>query len=123
VPNPGEWGNNLRIDVDYRTADPATQFNLVVSEVREADGIATASRTEIFRNLTMSAGPRNAIDVVNAESRLVTLDQDAGFGNDRPAPTGYYSDVIPVANLAGLTGSADIDVDFGTGVETVTVDY
>ena len=120
VDDPGEWGNNLRIDVDYRTADPATQFNLFVSEVRDADGIETAARTEVYRNLTMAAGPRNAVDVVNAESRLVTL---IASGVGRPAPTGYYSDDIPAASLVGLTGSADLDIDFGSGVETVTVNF
>ena len=123
VQDPGEWGNSIRIDVDYRTADPANQFNVVISEVRDEDGIEVAVRTEIFRNLTMAAGLRNAKDVVNAESRIVTLDQDVAWTNRRPAPTGYYSGVVPLANLAGLTGSEDIDVDFGNGPETLTVDY
>src|SRR5690606_13563774 len=32
--NPGCWGNALRAEVSYETADPATQFNLTISEVR-----------------------------------------------------------------------------------------
>ena len=122
VANPGEWGNNLRIDIDYRCADPSTQFNLVISEVRLQDGIAQAVRTEVFRNLTMAAGPANAIAVVNAGSALVTLDS---AGADRPGATGFFSGDLSVGpvNLAALTGQADIDVDFGTGAETVSVDF
>ena len=123
VANPGGWGNALRIDIDYRTADPATQFNLIVSEVRLQDGIAQAVRTEVFRNLTMTAGPNNAIAVVNAGSALITLDRDAGWGTDRPGPTGFYSDDLAATppDLTQLTGQGEIDIDFGTGAETVEV--
>ncbi|MCW4460943.1 hypothetical protein OK349_04435 [Sphingomonas sp. BT-65] len=125
IANPGAWGNALRIDIDYRTADPTTQFNLIVSEVRLQDGVAQAVRTEVFRNLTMAAGPNNAIAVVNAGSALITLDRDAGWATDRPGPTGFYSDdlVATPPNLALLTGQGEIDIDFGTGAETVEVDY
>ena len=30
---PGSWGANLRIDVDYGTSDPTSQFNLTVTEI------------------------------------------------------------------------------------------
>ena len=33
VANPGSWGNNLRLDLDYGTTNPQTLFNLTVSEV------------------------------------------------------------------------------------------
>ena len=125
VANPGAWGNALRLDVDYRTADPATQFNLIVSEVRIQDGIAQATRTEVFRNLTMTPGPNNAVAVVNAGSALVTLDVDPGWTVALPAPTGFYSDVVDMSgpHLALLTGEADNTVDFGTGAQTVAVDF
>lgn len=115
VPNPGEWGNALRIDVDYRCADPATQFNMVISEVRLQDGIAQAVRTEVFRNLTMVAGPANAIAVVNAGSALVMLDQG---GVDRPGATGFHSgdlSGIDWSLAASSIAASDITVDFGTG--------
>ena len=116
VANPGTWGNALRIDIDYRCADPATQFNLVISEVRLQDGIAQAVRTEVFRNLTMAAGPANAIAVVNAGSALIVLDS---AGANRPAATGFHSGdltnlILPV-NLAAVNIAAgNITVDFGT---------
>jgi len=125
IANPGAWGNALRIDIDYRTADPTTQFNLIVSEVRLQDGVAQTVRTEVFRNLTMTAGPNNAIAVVNAGSALITLDRDAGWTLERPGPTGFYSDDLAATppDLTQLTGQADLDIDFGTGVETVAVDF
>lgn len=119
VADPGVWGNALRLDVDYRTADPATQFNLVVSEVRMQDGIAQAARTEVFRNLSMAAGPTNAISVVNDGSALIMLDQG---GANRPAATGFHSGDLAALNLAAINVAAgNITVDFGTGAQPVPV--
>jgi hypothetical protein len=36
VPDPGTWGNFVRVDVDYDSTDPLTLFNLTVSEVSPA---------------------------------------------------------------------------------------
>ncbi|MEM9778519.1 MAG: phage tail sheath C-terminal domain-containing protein [Pseudomonadota bacterium] len=123
VDDPGEWGNQLRIDVDYRTADPATQFNLMISEIDVIDGIETALRTEVYRNLTMTAGPQNAIAVVNDASMLVYLDREDMWPLERPAATGYYSGEIGAAALAGLAGDHGIQIDFGTGSEDITVSF
>jgi hypothetical protein len=125
VANPGLWGNSLRIDVDYRTADPANQFNLIVSEVQVRDGIAQPVRTEVFRNLVMTAGPNNAVAVVNAGSALITLDVDPAWTVARPAATGFYSGDLVAAppDLTQLTGTGSIDVDFGAGAETIAVDF
>lgn len=118
VANPGEWGNALRIDIDYRCAIPATQFNMVISEVRLQDGIAQAVRTEVYRNLTMAAGPQNAIAVVNAGSSLVSLDRDVAWVSvERPAQTGYHSRDLAITppNFALLVGTPSVTVDFGGG--------
>jgi phage tail sheath protein FI len=125
VTDPGTWGNALRIDVDYRTADPDNQFNLIVSEIRVRDGIAEPMRTEVFRNLTMASGPSNAVAVVNAGSALVTLDVDSAWTVARPAATGSYSDdlVATPPTLTNLTGPGKIDIDLGTGVEAVNIDF
>ncbi|MDS9470141.1 phage tail sheath subtilisin-like domain-containing protein [Paracoccus sp. MBLB3053] len=122
--DPGEHGNNLRLDVDYRTADPATQFNLSVSEIRVNDGIEQAVRTEIFRNLTITAGPQNALAVVNDGSSLVQLSRDGGWPEELPAATGYYSDAITPANLAAVAaGDYDLTLDLGTGAQPVTATF
>ncbi|MEW9920205.1 phage tail sheath family protein [Marimonas sp. MJW-29] len=122
--DPGEWGDAIRIDVDTITPDPTTQFNLTVSEVLDEDGIEVAQRTEVYRNLTLTAGPRNALDVVNGASTIVQLSRDAGWAaNGLPTPTGFYSGAITLGDLAGITAANDIDVDLGAGSETVSVPF
>lgn len=96
--NPGNWGNNLEVAVDARTRDAATQFNLVVREVRVVNGRRQILATETYRNLEMSAtSSRYAPDVVNRISNLVQLFTTDPDGNPLPgagvpAPTG--ADVI-----------------------------
>lgn len=121
TPNPGTWGNALRLDVDYRTADPTStaQFNLVVSEVRIQDGIAQGVRNEVFRNLTMAAGLDNAMAVVNAGSSLIMLDQG---GVNRPAATGSHSGDLSSVTLSTVNVAAGkIDVNLGTVTRTIDV--
>ncbi len=122
--DPGDWGDNIRIDVDALTSDPTTEFNLTVAEIRDVDGVEVARRTEVYRNLTLTAGPRNALDVVNGASAIVQLSRDAGWaGNGLPVPTGYYSGPITLGDLAGITPANDIDVDLGPGAETVSIPF
>ena len=117
IENPGAWGSALRLDVDYRCADPANQFNLVVSEVRLQDGIAQAVRNELFRNLSMAAGPANAIAVVNAGSALIMLDQG---GANRPAATGFHSGDLSTVNLGAMNLAAG-NITRGSGRATAGV--
>jgi hypothetical protein len=87
VDDPGSWGNFVRLDVDYDTTDPATLFNLTVSEVSQV-GTQPVLRTETFRNLTMASGLPNSVgDVVNEGSRMVQVLPPAA-GANRPATTG-----------------------------------
>src|SRR5262245_45628860 len=84
IQNPGSWGNNIRLEVDYNTSDPTTQFNLTISEV---DTTGAVVQSEVFRNLNLKSGdPANAVDVVNNGSRMVYLSDPASSG--RPAATG-----------------------------------
>lgn len=108
--DPGFWGNNIFLDIDYDAASPATQFNLTVSEIVERDGRRQTQRTETFRNLTMRDGlPQSAIEVVNDGSRLVQLSRDAAFpalpappaAAPRPVANGHLS-----GNLAARSGAA-----------------
>jgi hypothetical protein len=89
VDNPGTWGNGLRIEVDYETLtlpnasiDPdnlliqSELFNLTISEVELRNGRLAVVSTETYRNLTLRPGARtNALEVVNAGSRLVQLNR------------------------------------------------
>jgi len=104
--NEGEWGNNLRVDVDYGTTDPATTFNLTVSEV--VDGVVVTS--EAFRNLSVTEGdPRYAVDVVADGSKLIRLDAISTPAT-RPAPTGTVSNVITDLTTLTLTDSFDVTI-------------
>ncbi|WP_415402180.1 phage tail sheath family protein [Tateyamaria sp. SN3-11] len=119
--DPGEWANALRFDVDHLTTDPLTQFNLTISEIRDENGIEVAVRTEVYRNITIAPGLRNAIDVVNAASGLIQISRDGGWGGGLPAPTGYYSDVVDDTQFPGIAAANTLDIDFGAGTQSVDV--
>lgn len=122
VDDPGAWGNNIRIDVDHDTRDPAVEFNLAVSEIRAQDGRELVVRTETFRNLTMVAGaPTNAIAVVNAGSKLIQLTRQAGWTLARPVATGTTSGVIDVTQFNAIAAANTVDIDMGDGPVPVAV--
>jgi phage tail sheath protein FI len=121
--NPGQWGNNVLVDVDYDSTDSQTLFNLIVTEVAVSNGQRTVLRTETFRNLTMESGaPNNAVAVVNAGSRLVQLDSAptltvAPF--PRPAATGTLGGPV----VAVPASPFDLTVNAGGGARTFTITY
>ena len=89
--NAGLWGKRLRLQVDYQTTDPETQFNVSISELNAA---GNAVRTEVFRNLTMTSTDASyAVDVVNSGSQMVYL--TAGASSDRPVASGTVSGALP----------------------------
>ena len=72
--DPGAWGNSVRLDVDYDTTDPATLFNLTVTELATVNGVTSVAATETFRNLVVDpTQPNDAAAVVNASSQLIQL--------------------------------------------------
>lgn len=120
--NPGLWGNNLRLDVDYAAADPATQFNLTVTEIREDAGRALVVRSETFRNLSMDETlTSHAPPVVNDGSVLIQLTQ--GASTDRPAVTGTLAGAgaDPSAATAG-DSAIDMTVTIGGAAVTETLE-
>lgn len=94
VDDPGEWGNNLRVEIDYNTSNLASTelFNLTVSEIALENGRQVVRRSETYRNLTMDSGAANyAVDSVNEDSKLIQLDRLSADGvNTRPAATGTW---------------------------------
>lgn len=110
--DPGTWGNNLRADVDYNTSDPTTLFNLTVSEVSSENGREVVLRSETFRNLTLAAGPNNALSVVNDSSKMVQLSQDGGFGSARPAQTGTTGTALSLATARGIASGNTFRIDY-----------
>jgi len=113
------------LEVDYDCSDPSTLFNLTVSEVVVSNGRRSVLRSETYRNLSMDpALPHNAIETVNAASRLIQLDRDgmpalvAPF--PRPAPTGTYSG--PLATPVPASPIA-MTVNAGAGARAFNVVY
>ena len=111
-PNPGAWGNNVRLEVDYDTSDPTKLFNLAISEV---DDTGKAVQSEVFRNLNMTVGdPAYALDVVNNGSRIVILSTTAATPN-RPEASGTLSGAlpatVPASVAAGVKFNVTVDVD------------
>jgi len=119
VPNPGLWGNNLRLDVDFNTTDPAKLFNLSVAEVDPNTGSVLAS--ESYRNLNMTSGdPAFAVDVVNAGSKRIQLSTP---GAGRPAATGTLSGALPVAPaIPADKSTCSVAVSGGSG-KTATLNF
>ena len=89
--SPGQWGNNLRIGIDYGTTDPTRFFNLTATEISMVGAKAQVVATESFRNLSIdSTLPNYALNVVNNGSQLITLSIIPG-ASTRPAQTGSVS--------------------------------
>ncbi len=107
--NEGEWGDNVRIDVDYNTTDPTSTFNLTVTEVAIVGGKLQPVTTETFRNLIIDESQSNhVVDVVNDGSKLIKLELVDGTTYPteppRPALTGTYSDLENPISLTDITG-------------------
>ena len=139
--NPGTWGNNIFVDVDYDTGDPTNTFNLVVTETITENGRPRIVSTETFRNLTLDPdSPSNAIATVNETSRLVQLDRrtlpgTGGLGAlaapfPRPAATGSLGNELPIppqipANDAtfSVVVNGDVDPAVARPARTATLVY
>ncbi|HVT16391.1 MAG TPA: phage tail sheath C-terminal domain-containing protein [Thermoanaerobaculia bacterium] len=79
----GTWGNNLRLTVDWPTAN---RFNLTISEVDPATGAVL--RQESFLGLAMTAGLQKALA---QGSQLVVIPPSPPIGSNLPLPTGTSS--------------------------------
>lgn len=87
--DPGKWGENLSIKVDYDTADPDNTFNLSVLQQDIQTGRLSEAEA-VHRNLSMnSQSPSYVVDVVNATSKLIKLELDADFQFDDANDRGY----------------------------------
>jgi hypothetical protein len=94
--NEGIWGNNLRVTIDYDTANPASLFNFTVSEYDTSGGDMVMVRSETFRNLSMNSALANyAIDTIKAGSAMVSVSR----------PT---SAVATISAVAGTSTSGDL---------------
>jgi uncharacterized protein len=112
---PGAWGNSLRLDVDYGTTNPTTQFNLTVTEVSVTGTTTAVVAKEIYRNLVIDPSQNNdAAATVNAASQLITLASATGSTGKRPAQTGTASKAITNFTGLGISKGDTLDVSLGT---------
>jgi phage tail sheath protein FI len=120
IEDPGTWGDSIRTEVDYDTADPAddTLFNLVVSEVTVRAGRRVVLRFESYANVSIDpVSPSYVVDKVNENSKLIQLEHvDTNAG--RPAQTGTTGAALANPTLNNMT---TLSVDPGTGPITVTL--
>jgi phage tail sheath protein FI len=106
--DPGAWGNNLRIAVDY--GGSANFFNLTVTQVSGAGGTQIVA-AEKFPGLVIDPSKENdAVAMVNANSNLIRL-VSAGANNRRPAQAQY----VVGSAVAGTDGKWN-DGDDYTGM-------
>ena len=123
IPDPGIWGNNLFLEIDYDTADPQKAFNLTVSEIVRANGRRVTRRSESHRGLVLaSSGPKNAVETLNAASTMIQLAAGAGFPANLPAATGTMGSAIAAGTKVPASPVA-LSVDAGNGARTVTVTH
>jgi phage tail sheath protein FI len=115
----GAWGASLRIDVDYAAADPASQFNMTITEIATSGPKTTVVAKEVYRNLVVDpAQPNDAATTVNAASQLISLaTAGAGGSGQRPAQTGTASAAITSYASLGVANTDTITVSLnGTSV-------
>ena len=112
----GAWGNRIRLDVDYDSANPASLFNLTATEFAEENGVLTPVRTETYRNLTLnSVASNNAVDTVNAASDLIRLERNS-------AATGLLGATRGVSRSGDLAGFDFTTLDDDHRRLAITVD-
>ncbi|MGH7649209.1 MAG: phage tail sheath family protein [Gemmatimonadaceae bacterium] len=76
--SPGLWGNGIRLEIDYNTANPDESFNVRIYQVA-ANVIV---KTETFNALVMDPqSPRFAPTFLTQSSTLVDVDLNAALGD------------------------------------------
>src|SRR5262249_15894130 len=82
----GNWGNGIRLEVDYNTTNPEETFNLVV---KHEDNEAVIS-SESFLNLSMNPNsPRYAPNFVTQSSKLVDVELAPAFDIESTPVQGF----------------------------------
>ena len=122
VDDPGSWGDNLFVEIDYDTADPANAFNLTVSEIVSQGGRRVTRRSESHRGLRRTAsGPGNAVETLNAASMLIQATPDpGGWPTSLPAATGSMGG--PINTATSIPASpVGLTVNAGGSDRTVSV--
>ena len=113
----GAWANSVLVDIDYGTTDPATLFNLTVTEVVMVNGAPTIASTESYLNLVVdSTKPNDVAAVVNAGSQLIRISNETK--GKLPAATGTVSGASPDLTTLAKADACDVLLN-GTKVGTL----
>jgi phage tail sheath protein FI len=111
----GQWGNDLRVRIDYATSAPASRFNVSVLEVDVRNGSVVVVAQEDFLDLSMDAtDPRFVTDVVNNASTLITV--EAASTTVLPAATGTLGAADFAAAAATTELKAHVTFAYNDGV-------
>lgn len=107
----GEWGNGVRLEVNYNTPNPGETFNLRV--LQEEGGKVVAE--ELHTNLTMDpAAARFAPTFVTQSSQLIDLELEAALDLNAGSFDGFSEARRPLGtDLAGVQAVLGPLIDFG----------
>ena len=116
--NEGTWGNNLRLDVDRNTSDPASLFNLTVTLYQEVNGTMQPGTFEVFRNLSTDENSSNyGQDKINEDAKLIEVTAQITNGSALPASTGTVLDVSGLdPTTMAAADAADVNVSGATSI-------
>lgn len=112
--NPGAWGNNLRVKIDYPMPTSGDSFNMTVFLVESRNGREVVVQSEEFRGLTMTSNDTKFVQtVVNDRFSGSKLVRVTATGNDRPLQNGTLSGALnPFPNITN--NSPQVNVSIGT---------
>ena len=118
--NQGVWGNNLRVVIEPMTA---TRFSMGVQLIEIRNGERVVTQSEVFQDLSTTAGTRFVESVVNDEftgSRLVRVTRLVSV--NLPQPVGTMSGALPAAiTLTNPNPQVDVTIgSAGTGTAVLT---
>ena len=116
----GAWANGLRVDIDYPAPTSNDRFNLAVKLVETIRGVSTVTRSETFRDLSMTPADLRYVEkVVNDALSGSELVRVTASGTDRPMQTGTTSAMLnpPPALTANIPQMiVSIGTETGTAV-------
>ncbi|MFB3764648.1 MAG: phage tail sheath family protein [Methanotrichaceae archaeon] len=122
----GNWGNNLRLDVDYNTTNPDSTFNLTVYEYKLQGTDLIKTLREVHRNLSMDSGsPSYAVNVINAGSQLIQASRHTDITekvlDELSSGWSLSKELVPSDVLSGLVPDIN-NLDIAKRLISISVD-
>lgn len=116
----GTWGNYIQLDVDYKTTNPDSLFNLTVTQFSSQGGNSVPVASETYRNLSMSTmNPNYFLWKINGVSQLISVDLDPSLKIANAFTDKGYSQsgALAITALTANQSRVAISVDGGTAKE------